>query len=313
MKLLIYGAGVVGCTYGWQLSEAGHDVTVLVRKGKQQVVEQNGIRIQCDDFRGNEKKSVDIIFHPKAIEELSPENDYEYIIVPTNNLQLKDILPTLGESAGRAHIVFFQNIWDDFEAIANSLSPEQYFFGFPFMVGGGRDEQCIHSAISGMEYSHTPLGEVNGKITPRVEKLAKAFEEARLKPIISKQIITWLITHYAVAAGLSGGIIKAGRAIKFTNDLKNLREAILCIREGFEVCVKRGINPKAEKANRLYLLPLFISTRIAKKIYSNEVLRFMFDGHVNHSPEEIKKMLEDVIAYGEKFGIDTPHLKKMRI
>ncbi len=34
MKILIYGAGVVGCTYGWQLSQAGCDVTVLVRKGQ---------------------------------------------------------------------------------------------------------------------------------------------------------------------------------------------------------------------------------------------------------------------------------------
>lgn len=33
MKILIYGAGVVGCTYGWQLSKVGCDVTVLVRKG----------------------------------------------------------------------------------------------------------------------------------------------------------------------------------------------------------------------------------------------------------------------------------------
>lgn len=32
MKILIYGAGVVGCTYGWQLSKAGCDVAVLVRK-----------------------------------------------------------------------------------------------------------------------------------------------------------------------------------------------------------------------------------------------------------------------------------------
>ena len=27
MKILIYGAGVIGCTYGWQLAEAGHDVS----------------------------------------------------------------------------------------------------------------------------------------------------------------------------------------------------------------------------------------------------------------------------------------------
>ena len=41
MKILIYGAGVVGCTYGWQLSKAGCDVTVLVRKGQKEFVQKN--------------------------------------------------------------------------------------------------------------------------------------------------------------------------------------------------------------------------------------------------------------------------------
>ena len=40
MKILIYGAGVVGCTYGWQLSKAGCDVTVLVRKGQKEFVQK---------------------------------------------------------------------------------------------------------------------------------------------------------------------------------------------------------------------------------------------------------------------------------
>lgn len=38
MKILIYGAGVVGCAYGWQLSKAGCDVTVLVRKGQKRAL-----------------------------------------------------------------------------------------------------------------------------------------------------------------------------------------------------------------------------------------------------------------------------------
>jgi len=42
--------------------------------------------------------------------------------------------------------------------IAKYLSPEKYFFGFPFMVGGGRNEDIIYSAISGIKQSHTPLG-----------------------------------------------------------------------------------------------------------------------------------------------------------
>lgn len=45
MKILIYGAGVIGCTYGWKLSEAGHDITVLVRKGQKKKIDECGIHL----------------------------------------------------------------------------------------------------------------------------------------------------------------------------------------------------------------------------------------------------------------------------
>ena len=312
MKTLIYGAGIVGSTYGWQLSEAGYDVSVLVRKEKKQQLEENGIAIHCTDFRGGKKQIKQTVFRPKVIDELSSQNDFEYIIVSTNSLHLKEILPVLGKSAGKAHILFFQNLWDDFDEIANYLSPEQYFFGFPFMVGGGRDDKSIYSAISGLKYTYTPLGELNGDITPRVRKMAKALEDANLKPIISPQISVWLITHYAVAAGLSAGIITAGGGKAFANDSRIVKETIKSIQEGLEVCVKRGINPKSEKANKLFYLPLFISVFIAKKVYANEALAIMFDGHTKHSTDEMRRMLDDIINCGEKYNVSVPYLRHFR-
>ena len=79
MKILIYGAGVVGCTYGWQLSKAGCDVAVLVRKEQKELVQKDGIRIICSDFREKARKDTDIIFKPTVIDELSSNNDFEYI------------------------------------------------------------------------------------------------------------------------------------------------------------------------------------------------------------------------------------------
>jgi len=69
-----------------------------------------------------------------------------------------------------------------------------------------------------------------------------------------------------------------------------------------------GINPKTEKANRLYLLPLFISVPIAKKIYSNDALQLMFDGHINHSPAEIRQMIDDII----KYAVITSNLAQLK-
>lgn len=312
MKIVIYGAGVVGCTYGWQLSEAGHDITVLVRKGQKQQIEEQGIHLICQDFRGDKKKTIETIFRPCVIDELDPQNNFEYILVTTNKIQLPDALPVLGASAGKAHVVFFQNNWDGFDEINRYLRPEQYFFGFPFMVGGGKEADGIHCVISGMEYSHTPIGEVNGEITPRVRKISQALEEAHLKPVLSRDIQLWIITHYAAAAGLTAGILGAGNAARFVGDSTIIRTAIRAIREGFAICLKRGYDAKAEKANKLYLLPLFISVPIARKIYSNEALRLMFDGHVSHSPSEVRQMIEDMIAAGVKYNIATPNLIQLK-
>lgn len=309
MKILIYGAGIIGSTYGWQLSEAGYDVSFLVRPNKKEKMEQEGIHINCSDFRKGKKIIANTLFRPKVIDRLSVDNDFEYIIVATNNLHLKEILPILKESAGRAHVLFFQNMWiKDFNEIEKYLPPNQYFFGFPFMAGGGQENNIIHSAISGLKYSHTPLGEMDGTTTPRLRKMVDALEKANLKPMIYNQIKVWLITHYVVAAGLSAGIIKAGGGKAFSNSTEILRQTFKAIREGLMVCSKIGINPKSDKSNKLYYLPLLIGTAIAKKVYSNDALCLMFDGHIRHSPHEMSKMLNDIIDCAKCNNVPIPYL-----
>lgn len=311
MKILIYGAGVIGCTYGWQLHNAGCEVTFMVRKDKKHDLEQNGFNLYCTDYRQEPAITQNVPFRPPVIDTLSSQNDFEYIIVATNCIYLKDVLPTLSQGAGKAHILFFQNMWDDFDLISHYLLPEQYFFGFPFMAGGGREGSTIHSVISGLKYSHTPLGEADGTVTPRVQKLAEAMNRAALKPVVYHHIVSWLIIHYAVAAGLSGGIMKAGSSKAFVSNKTIMKETIKAIREGLEVCKKRGIDLKTDKAGKLYYLPLFISIPIARKIYSDKALQSMFDGHTQHAGDEMRKMMADIIGSGKQYAVDAPCLEAL--
>ena len=74
MKILVFGAGVVGISYAWQLSLAGHEVVLLVRPGRKQEVESGGIAISCLDFRGGlpflglGKKRSEAVYHPVLAE-----------------------------------------------------------------------------------------------------------------------------------------------------------------------------------------------------------------------------------------------------
>jgi len=314
MKILIYGAGIIGCTYGWQLAKAGFDISILVKRNKKQTIEEKGVNICCSDFRNGKKEIENIIFRPKVIDTLLFDNDFEYIIVTTNNLDIDKVLTDLKKSAGKAHILFFQNLWyDDLDKINRYLPAGHYFFGFPFMAGGGQNNDKINTIISGSKYSRTMLGEITGEITPRIQKIADALDKAGMKPFISTGIISWLIPHYAFIAGISGGIINAGGEMnKFIDNPKIVRKTILSIREGFGVCSKLGIDPKKEKVNRLYYLPLLISSPVVKMVFNNESMQAMFDGYMKNSTAEINKMLDDIIKCGKIHSVDMPHLNSLR-
>ena len=314
MKILIFGAGVIGCTYGWQLTEAGHDISFLVRKGKKMPIEEHGIHIHCTDYRNGGKVEAETVFRPKVLDILSADNDFEYIIVATNNLHPEEVLSVLKESVGKAHILFFQNIWyDDLEKISKYISPGQYFFGFPFMAGGGRNEKGLDTIISGSGYSKTMLGEVSGEITPRVRKIADAMDDAGMKPFISGQIITWLLPHCAFISGLSAGVLKAGGTMEaFLKKREIVREAIMAVREGFHVCSAMGTDPKKEKVNKLYYLPMFICIPIVRKVFNDEAMQAMFDGYLRNSAKDVSRMLGDILLQGEQQGVKAVSLRRLQ-
>lgn len=314
MKILIYGAGVIGCTYGWQLAKAGCDITILVRPEKKQNIEKHGINIHCSDFRSGEEEVNDFVFNPKVIDTILPDNDFEYIIVSVGCHRLKEILPILKESSGKAHILFFQNLWHtDFELIDKYLSNSRCFFGFPFMAGGGKNKNDIESIISGSKYSRTMLGERDGKVSKRIETICNIMEKANMKPLISKQIKMWLVPHYAFIACISAGIINAGGSmddfIFKTNIIKN---SVRAIQDSFLICKQAGYNPKKEKVNRIYYMPLFICIPVIKKIFRNKSMGMMFDNFLDTSIEEIREMINNVINDAEKSSIEIYNLRKLR-
>lgn len=309
MKILIYGAGVIGCTYGWQLSEAGYDITLMVKPAKREQYEKQGVGIVCLDYRTGERQIRETTFYPNIIDRLDKDNDFEYIIVAVGSNYLPEILPVLSQSAGKAHILFFQNVWfKDVGAIGKYLLPSQYFFGLPFMAGGGKAGDVINSIISGSTYSKTLLGEADGSLSARVRKIAEAMQKAAIKPFVSDQIINWLIPHCGFIAAISASGIKAGGISKLLKDKNLLKESVKAIRESFRICEKKGIDPKKEKVNQLYYLPSFICMPIMKKIFGNEDMSMMFDGYISQSAQEVRIMLKSIIGDGKMQAIATPYL-----
>ena len=308
MKILIYGAGVIGTTYGWQLAEAGQDVTLLVRPGKKTIY-QDGIRIHCRDERGKQARQIDALFCPKVVEAMSPQDGYDLIVVCVKSQQLDAILPDLAHHSGKADILFFQNNWWGDEKIRAYLPPERCFYGFSRLVGGWRSGSTVESIIFNGPMMSTMLGEKDGRKTPRLSQTAALFTAAGLKPEISADILGWLKFHYIEYLGATGAILKAGSAHAFAARKDLVRELILATREALAVCRARGVPTQAAPFNlRLFGLPLALITWLGQKQYQAQNIQQFFDENIQNGLEEIAAQYQEVVSEGSRLGVPMPVL-----
>ena len=102
MKILVYGAGVLGCNLARNLLRAGKDVTLLARGNWAAEIKQNGLRIK-DKF--SLRTSVSRI---PVVTELAPDAMYDVIFVVLRYTQLDSVLDTLRANRTK-NIVFVGN------------------------------------------------------------------------------------------------------------------------------------------------------------------------------------------------------------
>lgn len=303
MNILVFGAGVIGTTYAWQLSEAGFRVSLLVRKHRLTRYSHSGVVIKCTDMRGKRKEFINTVFRPNTVDRIDPAVKYDLIILAVKNFQLNDALPYVAKYSGNAHILFMGNLWNEFDRIEKHLPAGRYFFGFPAMAGGGRTDNGVNCTL--FKKGNTMLGEPGGKTSKRLLETAEVLGQAGLQPKISSAIIPWLKAHYIWPAATFGAVCKAGGARRFSENKALVRLSACAMREGFKVCRAKGVNPGKIFPYNLFYLPGFLLTPLLKRSYNAELQEVM-DGHMRHGFDEMKKQYLDVLNDGKKLGIDMP-------
>jgi Ketopantoate reductase PanE/ApbA len=89
MKILVYGAGVIGTLYGARLQQAGHHVTVLARASRRADIERHGLVLE-DVVTG--ARSVARV---SVVGQLLAEDNYDLALVTVRRDQVSGILPEL--------------------------------------------------------------------------------------------------------------------------------------------------------------------------------------------------------------------------
>ncbi len=102
MRILVFGAGVLGCNLANNLFCAGKYVTLLARGSRAEEIRTNGLRIK------NKFSPRLTVSRIPVVTELLPDDPYDVIFVVVRYTQIDAILDTLRASRAK-NIIFVGN------------------------------------------------------------------------------------------------------------------------------------------------------------------------------------------------------------
>ena len=316
MKILFFGAGVINTLYAWALTEAGHAVTMYVRPGKEKDW-ANGIRLDIISERFKKKIYVREKFAPKVVTAFKPEDGYDLIFESVKHYQTREILPLIAQNAGNALVLFFNNSWESLDFINEYLPKTRYVLGMP-RAGGAIENGVLDGAITGdvilgeSSCGKPESAEVKQTARANLDKIARMFEAAGIKPAIQPNMEHWYWAHMASTVPWISGGAKARGFLPFAKNSKAISEALEVGKDCLEILKARGVDVTQIQDLQMFLAPVWFSTFMTKMFIGGEVAVKISSGHGAYAPAELQKIYAHVANTGKQLGVPTPKIDEFK-
>lgn len=223
MKILIYGAGVIGQVYGGRLAQAGHAVTLLARVPAARSLAEQGITLR------GEGETVRRVL--PVVTGIPQDEAFDVIFVCVRQDQLAAVLPEVTATA-RGMVVFLLNHFDGLAEIRDLLGHDRVLFGFPGL-GGSRAADGAIEYIQ-VRQQHTTLERDDG--------IATMLRQAGFAVDVCGDMDAWLKTHAVFVTAMGAAILTAGGdSAALAADLAAVRDLVAAVGEGFRALARQGI------------------------------------------------------------------------
>ena len=306
MKILVYGAGVIGSIYSAKLFDAGFDVTLLARGSRYENLKEKGIVIK-EAKTGNQT-----ISKIPLTQRLNADDFYDLIIVCVRLEQIDSIVPVLNENKVCPLIMFMFNYTEKIEQFKNELDPKQLILGFPG-VGGTYENEVIK--FIKIKEQKTTIGDIDGSESLAIKKVKSIFEKAGFKIEISRDMISWLQTHAVFISAISAAIIKeGGNSEQLGKNKQGVKMMVAAIREGFKACKNQGIVITPFNLKIIFMImPQWFYVYYWQRALRSEVGTLAIAPHAVAAKNEMKLLSEKVLAMVHSPSIDTHTLDELLI
>jgi 2-dehydropantoate 2-reductase len=233
LKFAVLGAGALGSAIGGVLTEAGHNVCLITRnQAHVDAINQRGLTLRTD--------GVDCIVKAQAATSAIAAGVVDCVIVLVKSAQTRQAMAAAMSLLGpETTVLSLQNGLGHEDILSAIVGKERVLAGKCYC--GGQIIAPGH-VICGTKGKDTHMGELDGSMSPRILRIADAFNKAGLQTTVSDNIMgtIWDKLFINVATGAISGITRLAYG-----DLYQVPEleacAVAAVAEAMAVAKARGV------------------------------------------------------------------------
>jgi len=303
-RILIFGAGVIGSTFGGLMAATGQDVTLLARNKRLEELNNKGLMLQRNGQETIQEIPV------KIISELEENDIYDFVFVTLRKEQVQQSLPVLKRNRSQ-NFVFMVNNPAGYDAWTEALGRERVIPAFPGSGGKIENGVVFYEIVSGM-IQPTTLGELEGVISERVRVLKTILKKAGFEVSFSGNMDAWQKTHVALVGPLGDVIyVDGGNNYTVAKNPEAIRLMNQALKENFLFLKKSGIGIEPFKLNMIRFMPLWFLNIAMKFAFDTRWAETVISNHALNARNEMKVISNEFLALAESKGYALSAFKKM--
>jgi 2-dehydropantoate 2-reductase len=227
VRILVYGAGVIGCSLAADLSASGRDVTLLARGAWADTLERKGLTVKSAFFPRERTYRIPVI------RELRADDRYDVIFTVMRYTQLESVFGALNANVSENIVLVGNNL--SVREHSRMLGGKNVMFAF-YMAAGHREETRVVS----VSLRNITMGDLCG--VPSNRKLTEEiFRGTKIKAYCEPDMEDYLLCHAACVTPIGFACYHCGGDLrKISGDRAYLNRMIDANIEGYRAIENAG-------------------------------------------------------------------------
>ena len=288
MRILIYGAGVIGSLYAVLFAETGYDTSIYARGKRLEFLKKNGLLYKKNQNIRRAEATI--------LGELSDNDAYDFILLTVRENQLYEALAELKNNKSNI-IVTMVNSLDSYKKWEDIVGKGRILPAFPGAGGSINNDGILDAALTPRMIQPTTFAEISGNKSEKTKQFSKILRHAHIPYQKVVDMHMWQLCHLAMVVPIADAYYEADCSERAGRDWKIMKKTAKRLKRNFNFLRKQSGRLSPGKMNIFCFLPLSIlAIMLAITFESSFGDKFMYQ-HAMKAPDEMRELHKQFYAY----------------